>query len=279
MRRRIIITGATSGIGLETFRALATKEYEIILGCRDTKKTENLVQEIITKAPDAAIHHFPLDLSSFSSIRAFSAFIHKEFKYIDVLFNNAGVFVDTAKKTHEGFEMTVGVNYLGNYLLTTLIIDILKKGHESQIINIGSRAALFGKFKYKPGFFQNHSHGFRAYSASKMMQLVMTLQLAGELANDGITVNAVHPGEVATNIWKGDSLIMKIAAPLQKKRLQAPKEGALPGLYLVTNKDLRKETGKFYEKTGKEIVLKKRLTDPELGKRLKSITEEIFLNF
>ncbi|NQT59370.1 MAG: SDR family NAD(P)-dependent oxidoreductase [Bacteroidetes bacterium] len=231
--RRIIITGATSGIGLETVRSLAGSEYEIILGCRDQQKTESLIQEITSIVPKTTIHHFPLDLSSFSSIREFSSFIHKKYRYIDVLFNNAGVFADTAKKTKEGFELTIGVNFVGTYFLTTLLTDLLKGGHDAQIINICSRAALFGKFRNRPDFFHNHVHGFRAYSASKMMQLVMTLKMAEEMQEFGISVNAVHPGEVATNIWKGDSLLMKIIAPMLRKRLQTAAEGAQAGLYLV----------------------------------------------
>ena len=110
------------------------------------------------------------------------------------------------------------------------------------------------------------------------MQLVMTLNLADELKKFGISVNAVHPGEVATNIWKGDSLLMKMIAPMQKKRLQTAKEGARAGLHLVTHKELWKETGKFYEKAGEAIVIKKRLTDPELAVLIKEFTERTIKN-
>ncbi len=264
MRKRIIITGATSGIGLATLKALANNKYDIILGCRNIKKAEDIIDKIISADKDAQIKIYQLDLASLESIKTFSVLIHKDYDYIDILFNNAGVFSDTKQKTEQGFEMTLGVNYIGTYYLTMLLMNIVKLGTNAQIINVCSRAALFGRFKYKDRKFENHANGFRAYSASKYMLLIITIYLAKEFEDVGIALNAIHPGDVATNIWNGDSLIMKIVGPIMKKKLLSVEEGAIAGLYLIENRP--NTSGGFYQNEGEIIEFYK--YDKKLAKDL-----------
>ncbi|MCK5130342.1 MAG: SDR family NAD(P)-dependent oxidoreductase [Clostridiales bacterium] len=255
MRTKIIITGATSGIGLGTLKALANAQYEIILGCRNLQKTETIVQEITASNKQALIHIYHLDLASFESIRRFSDSIHRDFDSIDILFNNAGLFSDTKKETKQGFEMTVGVNYIGTYLLTMLLRDLVQKGINPQVINVCSRAALFGHISFKNGEFIKRKHGFLAYSASKYMQLLSTIYLAKRYDDMGIVFSAIHPGDVATNIWNGESFIMRTIGPLMQKNLLTLDEGIIAGIHLIENRP--DVSGGFYQMHGEEIEFKK----------------------
>jgi NAD(P)-dependent dehydrogenase (short-subunit alcohol dehydrogenase family) len=274
MRKRIIITGATSGIGLATLEALAGSQYEILLGVRDTNKAKTIANKILSTNKNAKISIYQLDLASLESIQAFSEAIHKEYQSIDILFNNAGVFSDTRQKTKQGFEMTLGVNYIGTYYLTILLKDILEKGNQPQIISVGSRAGLFGRFKYKEGVFENHAHGFRAYSASKYLLLLTTIHCAQQFEDCGIRINIVHPGDVATNIWEGESTIMKIVGPIMKKNLLSIEEGAVAGLHLIENRP--NTSGGFYKMHGEVIPFNK--YDAKKAKDLLERTNDAIVN-
>ena len=126
---------------------------------------------------------------------------------------------------------------------------------EPQIINVCSRAGLFGRFEFKDGKFENHSHGFPAYSASKYLQLITTIYMAEDFERHGIAINLVHPGDVATNIWQGESLLMKIIGPVMKKNLKTLEEGAIAGLHLIENRP--STSGGFYQMHGEKIEFKK----------------------
>jgi len=271
MKKKIVITGATSGIGKATMEVLANSDNHLILGCRNIPKAQKLVDEVKSKNKDARIDIFKLDLSSFKSIKDFSDAICKNYDSIGILFNNAGVFSDTKTYTKEGYEMTLGVNYIGTYYLTTLLMDIVEKGHNPQIINVCSRAALFGKFKLKDGAFIKQKHGFRAYSASKYLQLQTTICFANMYKDSKVKINAIHPGDVATGIWDGDSLMMKIIGPIMKKRLSSPEQGAVAGLYLIQNPP--NDSGKFYEELGEVIEYDK--YDEEFAKSILDATDKI----
>ena len=254
MRKRIIITGATSGIGEATAIALANEKYHLILGVRNIEKAQKLVDKLSKENNDAKIDIHKLDLSSLGSIKGFADNIHKSYDSIDILFNNAGVFVDKKAYSKEGYELTLGVNYIGTYYLTKLLLDIIETGENPQIINIGSRAGLFGKFKLKKDAFTIQKPGFRAYSASKYLQLQTSIYLSKYLNTD-VKLNVVHPGDAATGIWNGDSILMKLIGPIMKKTLKSSAEAAVAGLYLVENPPT--ESGKFYQNLGEELSFDK----------------------
>lgn len=249
MNKKIaVITGATSGIGMETARALAHENFKVVMACRDMDKASFLAKEIIKQSGNEDVEVIPINLASMLSIREFSALFASRFSKLHVLINNAGVFCDRPQKTEDGFEMTMGVNYLGTFLMTRLLLPIIKSTPGARIINITSKAAFYAKLKLDKNTFTSNTHGFKAYSASKLAQILFTIELAEELKIQGITVNAAYPGRVATNIWRGDSLMMKIAAPLMMQRSVSAEEGAKTGVHLAVSPAVEGITGKtFYE--------------------------------
>jgi len=274
-KKTILITGATSGIGLETAKELAIRGYKVIMACRNIEKANKIRDEIIETSKNKNVEVMKIDMSSLKSIRNFSQEFHEKYDTLHVLINNAGVFCDTPMKTSEGFEMTMGVNYIGTYYLTKLLLDLLKNAKGARIVNVSSKAGLFGKLKLNKNFLETHPHGFKAYSASKLAVLLVTIEWANELREHHITVNAVHPGNVATGIWKGESFIMKIMEPINKRRYDSPKKGAFTGIYLASEDIVKNSTGQFFEKENQLIKYNKRCLDEKLRRDLVKITEEI----
>ncbi len=274
-KRLIVITGTTSGLGLETAKQLAKMDVHLVLAVRNTSLAKEQADAMIRETSNENIEVMSLDLSSFRSIEAFASLFTDKFDSLDVLINNAGVFCDTAKRTTEGFEMTMGVNFIGNYYLTKLLTDVIKKGDQPRIVNVASKAGYYGKINVKEGFMKNHSHGFPAYSASKLAQIWMTIYLAEELKEDHVTVNAVHPGQVATGIWKGDSLLMKLVAPINKRRYANPMDACATSVYLASSADVKDLTGKLFENKSQVMTYNDRILDQAKMHDLMAYTERL----
>jgi NAD(P)-dependent dehydrogenase (short-subunit alcohol dehydrogenase family) len=260
-RRLAVVTGATSGIGLETARGLAHAGCDVVLACRNAKKASATRAAIESEAPGVAVETLPLDLASLASIRACASELARRHEAVDILVNNAGVFCDTRRRTLDGFEMTMGTNFLGTYLLTRLALPLLLRaaaeGRPARIVNVSSAAAAYGRIRRDEGIFTRGPHGFRGYAASKLALVLFTLELAEELAGRGVTVNAVHPGDAATDIWRGESLLMRIVGPLMRRSLRSPAEAARAVLRAVTAEDLAGVTGRFLDDSGELPILPK----------------------
>lgn len=273
-RKSVIITGSTSGIGLETAKEIAREGCNVIMACRDTEKGERQAERIRDLAHNPHIKVMPLDLSSIESIQSFVEIFQKTEDRLDVLINNAGVFCDTFLKTVHGFEMTMGVNYLGTVLLTELLLPSLKKTPYSRIVHVSSRASLYAKLHVQPEIFTSKTAGFKAYSRSKLALNLYTIDLATRLTSSGVTVNGVFPGRVATNIWNGKSLLMKIVRPIMMRISISAREGAQTVIYLALSQDVEGITGKVFEK--REVVLyKKTFLHNNIREDLMALTYDI----
>jgi retinol dehydrogenase 14 len=256
-----VVTGATSGIGLETARGLARQGWDLVLACRNAPRAEAVRQELAAGAPGRRVEALALDLASLGSVRAFAAELSARHPTVDLLVNNAGVFCDTREQTVEGFEMTMGVNFLGTFLLTRLVLPLLVASGGARIVNVASAAAAVGRLRPRAGIFTDCPHGMRGYAASKLALIVFTVDLAEELAGSAVTVNAVHPGQVATNIWSGESLLMRLVAPAMRSRLRSPAEGALPVLRAATAPELEGVSGKLLNENGEMPAIKRYRVD------------------
>lgn len=270
---RILITGTTSGIGYETAKALS-KNHQVIMAVRNLDKGKAIKREL-----GENVDLMYLDLSSFDSILAFRKAFYNKYAYLDVLINNAGVFSDTRSFTEEGFELTMGVNYVGPYLLTKLMIGALKISEHGRIINVSSKAGFHGNIVIEKDFMKNHPHGFKAYSASKQAQLMFTQYFSRQLKDLNITVNAVHPGSVATNIWKGQSLLMKIIGPINRRRYSDPKDACKTVVYLAESGDVIDQSGELFGPDQEIMELPHQVTDESVIQELMIYTEELLIPY
>ncbi len=269
--KTVIVTGATSGIGLETARTIAGKGHRVIMACRNVERATALAKKFVLEMENPEIYPRFLDLASIESIEAFSREFQASFDRLDVLINNAGVFCDHQARTREGFEMTMGVNFLGPLLLTRLLFPSLIATPGARIINVSSRAGLLARIKPGPRIFSDKIYGFKAYSRSKLAQLFFTIDLARELQEQGVTVNALAPGRAATGIWRGQSLLMKIIRPLMLRTSISPQKGAETGIYLALSPEIEDISGKLFENK-KELKMNKTLADANLRRELMQLS-------
>lgn len=197
----ILITGGNTGIGLATAKLLAQQGHRLILACRDLEKAERARREISGAAPKAEVFLYALDLANLDSVRACAAAVMNDFPQLDVLINNAGLVPTKQQFTHEGFEMQFGVNYLGPFLLTHLLLPALEKAPEARIVNLSSIMHHFGKidfdsFRGKPKY-----SSIGAYGQSKLGNLMFSNELSRRLPAHVLS-NAVHPGGVDSDIYR-----------------------------------------------------------------------------
>ena len=252
-----VVTGATSGIGLETARGLARAGCDLVLACRNVQKGAATRAAISAESPGAVVEALQLDLASLASVRSFAAVLAARHGSVDLLVNNAGVFCDARRLTADGFEMTMGVNFLGTYLLTRLLLPLLERAagarEPARIVNVSSAAAAYGRIRRGDEVFTRGPHGFRGYSASKLALVLFTVDLAEELAGQRVTVNAVHPGDAATDIWRGRSLLMRIVGPVMRRHLPCAAEAAKAVLRAAMAENLRGVTGSFIDGAGRML--------------------------
>jgi NAD(P)-dependent dehydrogenase (short-subunit alcohol dehydrogenase family) len=239
--KRIIITGANSGIGFEAAKALSKQGNEIILAVRNEQKGQTAVESILKENPHASLKVMKLDLADLASVREFAKDFSNRFASLDILINNAGVMVPPYQQTKDGFELQFGSNHLGHFALTGLLLPLLKKTPNSRVISLSSIAHRGGSI-----FFDNldGSKGYKAmmfYRQSKLATLLFAKELDQRLKQHGIsTISlACHPGISTTNLFK----IGKKDAPAYLKSLmnlifQPPGKGALPTIYAATELSL-----------------------------------------
>uniref|UniRef100_A0A672NVQ7 NADP-retinol dehydrogenase n=1 Tax=Sinocyclocheilus grahami TaxID=75366 RepID=A0A672NVQ7_SINGR len=244
--KTVIITGANTGIGKETARDLAKRGARVVMACRDLEKAEAARKELIEDSGNQNIVANKLDLSDTKSIRAFAELINKEEKQVNILINNAGIMMCPYSKTADGFEMQFGVNHLGHFLLTYLLLDLLKKSAPSRIINVASVAHTWGSIHLDD---INSEKGYsprRAYGQSKLANILCTRSLAKRLQGSGVTVYSLHPGvvqsELFRNLSKPVQIAVKVFSPFTKTTIQ----GAQTTIYCAVEPKLDNESGGYY---------------------------------
>ncbi|KAK9736887.1 short chain dehydrogenase [Popillia japonica] len=246
-----IVTGANTGIGKETAAELARRGAKVYMACRDLKRCEEAREEIVVDTKNKHVYCRKCDLASLESIREFVSRFLKEQEKLHILINNAGVMRTPNSKTKDGFEMQLGVNHLGHFYLTNLLLDKLKSSAPSRIINVSSIAHKRGEINKEDLNSDKKYNAGEAYAQSKLANLLFTRELSKKLDGTGVTVNAIHPGIVDTEIirhmsffnsWLAAILIKPFVWPF----IKAPKQGAQTTIFAALDPSLEKVTGKYF---------------------------------
>lgn len=244
-----LVTGATSGIGQETARALAQQGMTVVIVGRNEQKSAGTVVAIKAATGNPNVSYLLADFADQAAIRRLAAEFKERYDRLDVLINNAGGFYAKRQENAAGHELTFAVNHLGYFLLTNLLLDRLQASAPARIINVSSDAHQWGKIDFSDLHFTRGYGSMKAYSRSKLANLLFTFELARRLTGTGVTVNALHPGFVATNFGANN---MGFAGPLLKWVINrfalSPAEGAKTMIYLATDAGVAGETGKYFVK-------------------------------
>ncbi|MDH5403060.1 MAG: SDR family oxidoreductase [Candidatus Heimdallarchaeota archaeon] len=282
MTKLILITGANAGIGFQTALGLAKENHQIIMVCRNKERGEKAKQSIIQQTGNNSIDLLLADLSLQSDIRNLVSEIEIKYDRIDVLINNAGAIFLKRQETVEGIEKTLATNHLSYFLLTYLLLPKLEKSDSARIINVASGAHKNKEIDFDDIQNKNNYKWFNTYGQSKLANIMFTIELSNRLNGKKITVNALHPGFVASQFAKNNGILSKIVMNLVKLYARNPKKGATTSIYLATAPELEGVTGNYYYDFGRGKSIDIRQANPskvakneENQQKLWKISEEM----
>lgn len=272
----VIVTGGNCGIGLVTAKDLASRGAKVILACRSVRRANEAKEEIVKASGNENIHCYQLDLSSLTSVREFCKQIIKSETRLDVLINNAGAGGLGNYKTADGIHVGMQVNYFAPFLLTCLLLPLLKSSAPSRIINVSSMIHKYGEMDFENLNMEKYWSDYLVYANSKLFLNLMTLELSGRLQGSNVTVNALHPGMAATNIFRNipSSIIRGFVEWSIGFMFQTPWEAAQTSIFLVVSPTVEEVSGKYFcdcrEKKPSKVA-----QDTEIAKRLWVESEKI----
>ncbi|MCX7710874.1 MAG: SDR family oxidoreductase [Clostridia bacterium] len=242
-----LVTGANSGMGKAIAVALAKEDIHIIMLCRDQKRGEEAFNEVQTLSGSTKVELMLCDLGSLSEIRRFCEEFKKRYGALQLLINNAGVILPGRHITRDGYELQFGVNHLGHFLLTNLLLETLKNGAPARIINVASGAHKIGRIHFDDIHLRHNYTVWRAYAQSKLANILFTYELARRLEGTQVTVNCLHPGAVATNMGiNRDTGFGRTITRILKPFFQSPEKGAETTVYLALSPEVEGVTGKYF---------------------------------
>ena len=283
MNKIAVITGANTGLGLETTKAFAENNIEVVMACRNESKAEKAKAEILNEVPEAQLTILPLDLSSLDTVRNFAEKFKSEYDRLDILVNNAGLMIPPYGTTKDGFELQFGINYLGHFLLTGLLLEPLKNAAEARVISLSSLAHKWGDIYFEDLQFENHYDKQKAYGQSKLACLMFAYELDRRLKAQQLSVKslAAHPGLSRTNLFRHLTGMMNLFTPFVYPFTQSAKNGAQPQIKAALDEKLAGGEylgpSGFQEYSGKPKVVDSNgiSKDKEKAKRLWKISEEL----
>jgi NAD(P)-dependent dehydrogenase (short-subunit alcohol dehydrogenase family) len=269
------VTGGSAGIGKAAATALAALGAEVIVAGRNPQRTRDAVEQIQSETGNPSVRYLLADLADFQQVRDLAAAFQERYSHLDVLLNNAGAFFNARQVAASGVEMTFLVNYLAPFLLTNQLLGVLQTSAPARIVNVTSDAHKFGTLDLDDLGFRRGFFGIKAYARSKLATVLFTHELARRLQGSGVTVNAVHPGHVTTDIWKTSFSIL--GTPLKYITswfALTPQQGADTLVYLASSSAVAGVTGQYFVRR-KTVPSSPASYDEGTARRLWEISEAI----
>lgn len=239
--KTVLVTGATRGIGLETARELCALGAHVVLGVRDIVRGAEIANELEETGGRANV--LAIDLASLASVRQAAARFHASYATLDVLVNNAGILATKRSTSPEGHELTWATNFLGLFALTDALLPALSAASEPRVVNVSSAAHNAGKIAWDDLERTRRYAGFGAYAQSKLALNLYTREFAAR--HPHIAMNAVHPGAIATDVWRG---LPGFVRAILGRVLPSPSNGALPVIRLASSDDVRGVSGRYFDR-------------------------------
>lgn len=268
-----VITGATSGVGYQTVKRLARGGARLVMVCRNKQKAEKVHQELAEEF-QVELDCIHADFSRFSEVRKAAAEILEKHPRIDLLINNAGVHYTHRTLNENGIEIVFAVNHLASFLFTRLLLPRLRESAPARIIQVNSQGHRFGGLNLADLNWEKRLyHGLRSYGASKVAQLLTVWDFADQLQGSGVTINAMHPGEVRTNIGMNNGLLYRLYQHyLLRWFLKDPVISGEAIYYLAAAPEMSEISGRFFNLTIDEKPASHAL-DRTLGERVWALSE------
>ena len=274
--KTILITGASSGIGLEASVILARRGAEVVMVARDPERGARALADVKARSGSDRVSLMRADLASLADVRALAASFRESHSRLDVLVNNAGGVSDRRRTTVDGYEQTFAVNHLAGFLLTNLLLDLLRASAPSRVVVVASVGHFRGDMPFDNLQYENGGYAiFPAYCRSKLANVLFTNELARRLSGAGVTVSSLHPGSVATNIWSGAPWFARPLVPLAKLFMISPARGAEAIVHAAAAPGV--ETGTYFDRTTPRKP-SRLARDEALAKRLWEVSERLTAN-
>jgi len=269
----VLITGGTSGIGRAAAAALAAMGAEVVVTGRDRERGEAAVEEIRRDSGNERVSLVLADLSVQAEVRGLAEEFRERHDRLDVLVNNAGLVQSRRVETPDGLELTLAVNHLAPFLLTDLLLDLLKKSAPSRVITVSSEARRGASIDFDDLQSERRYRGFPVYGMTKMANILFTYELAERLEGTGVVANCLHPGAVSTNFAQNNRGPIALLFRLFKPFMRSPEQGADTLVYLASSPEAGELNGKYL--TDRKEVSPAEPRDETSQKRLWEVSEEL----
>ena len=273
--KTVVVTGASSGIGLETARALAKRGARVLMVVRNRDKGQAVIERIVAESPGAQLDLVLADLYSLAEVRRAATEIRANAPRLDVLINNAGLVHDKRELTVDGFEKTFALNHLAAFLLTYELRHALAAAAPARVITVSSNGHRFNRFTWDDLATMRDWKGTTAvYGASKLCNIWFAREAARKFAGKNVTSNSLHPGAVATNFGQNGGTLYQLALTLARPLLLTSEEGARTSIYLASSPDVANVTGEFFVRS-KIATPSRQARDDDSARRLWALSEQL----